>query len=244
MAKIDLKSISGLPITYENDEILFKDFTYREKVSITIDDIREQLLNQSLDCPEIFYDIYKYVDFNSIFKEKNVRVNIYLVKANIAGVEYVKTKALRCKKYPKIIEVFAGTGTILLQKYRSPKDNQVIKISIKKGSKVIIPAEYDFVAVNTRLNAPFIFAEYCFYGAISRIVLDESNGMAYYVIRKNAKQEIVRNSSYKIVNEPEKTDMDRLITTYGITPKTPVAKQILRKYEKFEWLFKENSVSI
>ncbi len=244
MAKIDLKSISGLPIIYENDEILFKDFTYREKVSVTIDDIREQLLNQSLDCPEIFYDVYKYVDFNSIFKDKNVRVNIYLVKANIAGVEYVKTKAMRCKKYPKILEILSGTGTILMQKYKSPRENRIIKIPVKKGQKVILPAEHDFVAINTRLNMPLIFAEYSFSKAISRIVLDDSNGMAYYVIRKNAKQEIVRNSNYKIVNEPEKIELDKLLSSYGITPKTPVTKQILRKYEKFDWLFKENSVSI
>jgi len=66
--------------------------------------------------------------------------------------------------------------------------------------------------------------------------------MAYYVIRKNAKQEVVRNPNYKIVNEVEKVDMDKIIKAYGITPKTTVIKQLIRKYEKFNWLFKENSV--
>jgi len=68
--------------------------------------------------------------------------------------------------------------------------------------------------------------------------------LAYYVIRKNAKQEIVRNPNYKIVNEPEKIDWDSITQEYGITPKTPIIKQIVRKNERFEWLFKENSVSI
>ena len=75
-------------------------------------------------------------------------------------------------------------------------------------------------------------------------MLDDNNGLAYYIIRKNAKQETVRNPSYKIVNEPEKLDWDKIIKEYGITPKTPVIKQLIRKYEKFDWLFKENSVSI
>jgi len=70
------------------------------------------------------------------------------------------------------------------------------------------------------------------------------NGLAYYIIRKNAKQETVRNPYYKIVNEPEKLDWDKILFKYGITPKTPVIKQIMRKYEKFEWLFKEDSVDI
>ena len=210
MSKIDLKSISGLPITYENDQLYFKDFTFKEKVSITIDDIRSQLLNQDLDCPEIFYDVYKWVDLNSTFKSKNVRINIYCLRPNIAGIEYVKTKAMRCKKYPKIIEILYGSGTILIQKYKSPKDNKVLKSTIKKGQKIIIPSEYDFTVVNTRQNTPLIFAEYSSIHAISRIVLDDDSGMAYYVIRKNAKQEIVRNSNYKIVNEPEKIDCNKL----------------------------------
>lgn len=86
MSKIDLKSISGLPITYENDQLYFKGFTFKEKVSITIDDIRSQLLNQDLDCPEIFYDVYKWVDLNSTFKSKNVRINIYCLRPNIAAL--------------------------------------------------------------------------------------------------------------------------------------------------------------
>ncbi len=244
MVKIDLKNISGLPIVYENDELFLKDFNFKEKVNVTIEDIREQLLNKNLDCPDIFYTVYKWIDFNSIFQSKQIRINIYALKANLAGIEYVKTKVTRCKNYPRIIELLYGTSTILIQKYKSPRDNRTVKILAKKGQKIIIPADYDFVAINTRQNSTLIFAEYSFSKAISRIVLDDNSGMSYYIIRKNAKQEIVRNPNYKIVNKPEKVNMEKIITTYGITPKTPVVKQLLRKYEKFDWLFKQNSVSL
>ena len=68
--------------------------------------------------------------------------------------------------------------------------------------------------------------------------------MSYYIIRKNAKQEIVRNPEYKMVEEPEKLDMSKLLSKYGIRNGTPIVKQIMRKYEKFIWLFKEDSVTI
>lgn len=244
MAKIDLKSISGIPITYENGELIFKDFSCREIVTVTIDDIREQLLNQDLDCPETFYTVYKWIDFNSVLKSRNIRANIYVVNPNLAGVEFVKTRVTRCKNFPRIIEVFSGHAVILIQQYKSPRENTILKVSAKKGSKIIIPSGYDFVAVNSRQSSILIFAEYYYSEAINRVVLDDNSGMAYYIIRKNAKQEIVRNPNYKIVSEVQKMNADTLLNEKGITLKTPIIKQIIRKYEKFDWLFKKDSVTI
>lgn len=243
MAKIDLRAATGFPIVYENDELVFKNSTCEKKSVITIDNIREQLLNKELDCPEVFYQKYLRVDTDSVLSSKKVKLHIYTMNSNLAGIEFVKTQVTRCKKYPRIIEILNGTAIVLLQQYKSPKDNRVIKIIAKKGQKIIIPANYDFVAVNPRQNTPLIFAEIMSVKAISRVVLDDNSGMAYYVIRKNAKQEVVRNPNYKIVSEVEKIDMEKVIKEYGITPKTTVTKQLIRKYEKFKWLFKEDSVT-
>ena len=162
----------------------------------------------------------------------------------MAGVEFVKTRVTRCKNYPRIIEVLSGYGMVLIQQYKSPRDNRIIKISVKKGAKIIIPAGYDFVAVNTRQSSTLIFAEFQNSEAVTRVVLDDSSGMAYYIIRKNAKQEIVRNPSYKIVSDIQKVNIDAILSQQGVTLKTPVIKQIIRKYEKFEWLLKKDSVTI
>lgn len=243
MSKIDLKSATGLSILYENDELLFKNASYFKKKQVTIDDIRDQLLNKELDCPDIFYKKYIKVDTDSVFSSKKIKMHFYTVNSNLAGIEYVKTKVTRCKKYPRIVEVLHGTAIVLLQRYKSPKENRVIRFLAKRGQKIIIPANYDFVAVNPRQNTTLIFAEIMFSEAISRVVLDDNSGMAYYVIRKNAKQEVVRNPNYKIVNDVERVEMDKIIKEYGITPKTTVIKQLIRKYEKFNWLFKENSVT-
>lgn len=243
MAKIDLKPASGLPITYENGEIVSKELSFKEKKVVTIDGIRTQLLNKELDCPDIFYTKYKIIDQNNIYQEKGIKINIITIEPNLAGIEYVKTKVTRCKNFPRIIEILSGAGIVLLQKYKSPKDNITYKVSCKKGQKIIIPSGFAMVVVNTRQNSTLIFAEYLSTNARCRVVLDDNSGMAYYVIRKNAKQEVVRNPNYKIVNEPKKIDMEKIVQSCGITLKTPVIKQAIRKYEKFDWLFKENSIS-
>lgn len=244
MAKIDLRGGLGLSVIYEKDELILKDTNYKEKTVVSIDDIRPQLLNKELDCPDVFYTKYKQIDTKNLFSSKNIKFNIYTIKSNLAGIEYVKTRATRSDKFPRIFDVLFGSSTMLLQRYNSPKDNRVIKIQAKKGDKVIVPSGYDFVIVNPRQTSLLIVAEIMSIKASPKITLDENSGIAYYVIRKNAKQEIVRNPNYKIVNELEKIDMASIVKSYGITPKTTITKQIIRKYEKFDWLFKENSISI
>ena len=244
MAKIDLKKTSGFQLFYDGENLQSKDLSFEGKIEISIADVRPQLLNKELTCPDIFYTKYKNLDQEDLYRSKGIRINFYLLQPNLAGIEFVKTRATRVLKYPRIIDVVYGGATILLQRYRNPKDNRIIKVVAKKEQKVIVPAGYAFVIVNTRQNTNLIFAEYLSTKAISKVVLDEMNGLAYYIIRKNAKQETVRNPYYKIANEPEKLDWDKILFKYGITPKTPVIKQIMRKYEKFEWLFKEDSVDI
>lgn len=244
MARIDLRSSCGFPITYDKEELQVKDFSFKEKIDVTIDKVRSQLLNKELNCPEIFYKKYKGLDNNDIYKEKGIKINFYVLPPNLAGIEFVKTRATRCSKYPRIFDFAYGSATVLIQRYVSARKNRIIKVSVKKKDKIIIPAGYEVVVVNTRQNCSLIFAEYYCVEAKPRVVLDERNGLAYYIIRKNAKQETVRNPSFKIVNEIEKVDWDKIRENLGITPKTPINKQIMRKYEKFDWLFKEDSVEI
>lgn len=239
MAKIDLKRTSGLDLVYDKDELITKSIRYQSVIDVSIDEIREQLLNKELTCPEVFYKKFKKLDYNDIFSLKGIKVNLYVIKPNLAGIEFVKTRATKCTKYPRIIEVIHGGGVILLQKYKTPKDNRIIKIIVKKEQKIIVPPGYSMVAVNSRQNLSLIYLEYMSKASNPKLVLDARNGMAYYIIRKNARQEIVRNPSYKIVNEPEKINWDKILLNYGITPKTPITKQLLRKYEKFDWLFKD-----
>lgn len=243
MARIDLKQSSGLPLFYSGEDLQPQGLTISSVSTIDIDEIRNQLLNNDLSCPEIFYKKYKDIDKDNIFKSKDLRLNIYVIYPNLAGVEYTKTLATKSLRYPRIFEVIYGGGSILLQKYDGPLKNDFVRLQVKKGQKVIVPSGYACVAVNTRQSANFMLMEVSSRDAHTRVVLDEKRGMAYYIIRKNAKQEIVRNPEYKIVDEPRTISFDNILSKYGITAKTPIVKQVMRKYEKFDWLFKEDSVT-
>lgn len=244
MARIDLKQSSGLPLYYSGEDLQPQGLTIKDTVTFCIDNIRPQLLNEELNCPEIFYKKYKDVDKDGVFKEKNLKINIYLIFPNLAGIEYTKTFATKSLRRPRILDIIYGGGTILLQKYESPIKNRVIKVQVKKGQKIIVPSGYTCTIVNSRQGSNLIVLELLSRDAKPRIVLDDKGGMAYYIIRKNAKQEIVRNPNYKIVNDPEKIDWDSVLAKYNITAKTPIIKQVMRKYEKFEWIFKEDSINI
>ncbi len=244
MAKIDLRQSSGLPLFYSGEDLQPQGLTIKDTAVFCIDNIRPQLLNEELNCPEIYYKKYKDIDKDGVFKEKKLKINIYLIYPNLAGIEYTKTFATKSLRRVRILEIIYGAGTILLQKYDSPAKNRIIKIQAKKGQKIIIPSGYTCTIINSRQGSNLIVLELLSRDAKPRIVLDDKGGMAYYIIRKNAKQEIVRNPNYKIVSEPEKIQWDTVLTKYSITAKTPIIKQVMRKYEKFEWIFKENSVNI
>jgi oxalate decarboxylase/phosphoglucose isomerase-like protein (cupin superfamily) len=244
MARIDLKQSSGLPIFYSGEDLLPQGLSISETSTICIDDIRSQLLNEDLNCPQIFYKKYKDLDKDDVFKGKNIRINMYLIYPNLAGIEYAKTFATRCKSYPRILEVIYGGGIILMQKYESATNNRVMKILVKKGEKIIIPQGYTCAIINSRQNSNLIVLEMHSRNAKPRVVLDDRKGMSYYIIRKNAKQETVRNPEYKIVELPEKINSNAILSKYGVKDTTPIVKQIMRKYEKFNWLFEEDSVDI
>ncbi len=241
MAKIDLRKSSGIPLSYNGIDLQPQGLKFKNVSTVNIDQIRPQLLNKSLNCPQCFYTKWEDLDGENIFKEKKLLVNFYSIQANLAGIEYVKTLANRSEKYPRLIEMVYGGGIILMQKYSSADNHKIVKKIVIKGDKVIIPAGFSYTMINTRQNGNLIVVEISSHKSNSRNVLDEKNGMAYYVIRKNAKQETVRNPSYKIVNEIEEVDWNKIFQEKGITPKTPLIRQILRNYERYTWLFEKNA---
>jgi oxalate decarboxylase/phosphoglucose isomerase-like protein (cupin superfamily) len=243
MAKTNLKPSSGLPIYFNGEEIQSEEFNAGSTSTIELEDIRPQLLNQDLDCPEIFYTKYKDIDnTKERFKKSNLRINIYLIKPNLAGIEFVKTKATKSKNYPRLFEIVYGGGNIVLQKYLSPNENKVYRLQVKKGSKFIIPPGYAVCLVNTRQASTLIALEISSRDAKTRVTLEDKRGMSYYIIRKNAKVEVVRNPAYKMVDHIGKLDIDTLLEEKKITPKTPLIKQIERKSERYKWLFKKNDM--
>src|SRR5690606_2370845 len=103
MSKIDLKKASGLPIYYDGESLTSPDMQISDVVNVSVDDIRAHLLNEDLTSPEIFYSKYLGIDQDLVYSKKKLRINLYVIPANLAGIEYIKTKASRINKYPRVL---------------------------------------------------------------------------------------------------------------------------------------------
>lgn len=234
---------SGFSLSYDSGKLVSTDLSFNEVVNVPVTEMTPQLLNKELSSPEIFYTKYKTLDEEGIYAKKKLRINFYLIPANLAGIEYIKTKASRMAAHPRLLEASHGSGIVLMQNFQEVEDGDIIVASLKKNQKVIVPAGYTISIINTRSQA-LIVCEVVSIEAREQLLLDEMGGMSYYVIRKNAKQEIVRNPMYKSAKKPRRVNWDNLYKELNITLKTPLIKQILRKYDKFKWIFQEDSFTI
>jgi oxalate decarboxylase/phosphoglucose isomerase-like protein (cupin superfamily) len=239
MGVIDLKKYSGLALSFDGTTLIGEegsiDVGYKETVKI--DDMRPQLLNPDLTCPVIFYTVYKGVDRKSLLKRKNLRFDTYIIPQNLAGIEYVKTKGMRVGSCPLLIEVIHGHITVILQTsdYEPEEGIQTYIVKLAKGEKYIIPPGFDFIFVNTRQSTAIIAGISSTKGRIMS-VFDDTRGAACYMIRKNARQEIVQNPFYRKITRKKPCRPVSLYKYFGLTEKTPIFKQILRKYDRFRWL--------
>lgn len=243
MRKIKLKRASGFGLLYEKEDIKFDKVTYSRNKVVTLEEMKPQILNEDLQSPKVFYTKYSNIDTEGIFKEKKIKVNLISIPSNVAGIEYVKTKATQTNSHNKVLEIICGSGLLLIQNFNEETaSSEVILVKIKSTEKIVIPAKFSYSLVNNR-NTPLIVLEFMSARAKNNVVLDEMRGMAYYIIKKNAKQEIVRNPLYRIVETKNKVDWEIFYKKCNITPKTPFSRQVLRKYEKYDWLLNASKSS-
>ncbi len=244
MSVINLKKDSGVDIKYDREELTSQGGMkfHINNHQVLLEDMVTQLLNEDVNYPEVFYSKYIQLDQDGMFDNMNLRLNFYVMEANLAGVEFVKTKASKLSRYPKILEIYHGGGTVLMQKYSQKKQEMdIISFKVKKGDKFIVPCDYNFTISNSKSNI-LICGE--LYASDARHVsrTDSYRGLAYYIIRKNGKTQLVRNPNYREVPKPRKVSLEKLNKKYGISLRTPIIKQVIRKYDKFSWLFEENKL--
>jgi len=244
MKRIDLKQATGLHIALEDGELVTTDCSFSSRKVYEVAYVSGQLLNSQITFNEPVFTKYMRLDVDGLYQSKNVRINEYVIPPNLLGIEYIKTKAVLSPTYSKIIEVHHGGGAIMLQKIIKGTVTDVVYTTIKKNQKIIIPAGYSMILINNRQNSTLIVAEIMSVEATNYTVLDDVQGMSYYIIRKNAKQETVLNPMYRTAPKMRKVKWDEVIQTLKITLKTPVTKQMIRKYDKFDWLFKKETIEI
>lgn len=242
MTRIDLKKSSGFPLIFEDDVLNTFDLLPKKVDIYPLTSLKNQLLNDEVNCPEIFYTNYLDIDKQKEFENLGIQVNIVVLMPNLAGVEFVKTKALSVNSH-KIIDVLYGGGSIVMQNFKDSYDGKIIYTNLKKSQKIVVPKNFQHTVVNTKLT-PMIYIEITKRNIKIDDSLDDMRGMSYYVIRKNAKQEIVRNPVYRLVPSAKKINYEKIITNLGITSKTPIIKQIIKNTKRYDWLFNNNDIDI
>ncbi len=246
MAVLDLKKFSGLVLSFDGTDLVSQEGSVEcgDKMTMKIDEMRPQLLNTDLFCPVIFYSIFRGVDRKSLLKRKNLQFDMVVIPQNLAGIEYVKTKGMNIGDFPVLLEVVQGYATLIMQTAECTSvegEMKAVVIKLKRGEKYVIPPKTDFIFVNTRQSSSIVAM---FYSAKATFEtkFDRTRGSSLYIIRKNARQEIVQNPYFRNVNRVRACRPEELYRIYGLTAKTPIFKQILRKYDRFRWLHDSSKV--
>lgn len=246
MALTDLKKYAGLALAFDGNDLIPQEsgVDIAGKEIVRISDVRPQILNPELSCPSIFYYIFNKIDRKSLFKRKRLRLDLYIIPPNLAGIEYVKTKGISAGNFPVLIDVAYGFALVVIQsKFPEGPDGKIkcSSIKLKKGEKFVVPPAHNFALVNSRQSLSAVSVIFSNKARI-KSVFDETRGACSYVIRKNARMEVVLNPSYREIEPVKPWKPEDLYSDFNLTAKTPVFKQILRKYDRFKWLHNPSEI--
>lgn len=226
---IDLQLLSGLPIKF--DELAEK-FAYGEGVTykainrIPISSMLPSLLNKAVRYPELVYMEHKNIhhqDHQEIFSRDDLHYDLVMIPSGLMGVEFIRThifyaESMESKGLSEIVEVQSGSLTILLQRNK-PKQGEYdfdtrvsegLVVKLSRGEKFYLPRGYYYTFINTRTK-PVVFSRFYLRGCICDYTrFQREQGLAYFAIRKNAKQEIVLNPRYREIPQIRKANAGQL----------------------------------
>jgi oxalate decarboxylase/phosphoglucose isomerase-like protein (cupin superfamily) len=247
---INLQDSSGLPLllnVHDNSLQPAGDIYFTNLERIKLYNLRPVLLNKTLRYPTDVYNEYCDIcltEHKNIFIRSKLHYSIIVLPSGLLGIEYNKTHIFAPDSdksiVTTIIEILYGKGSIIIQRIKSKKemdfDTEVSFAAIskvQKGNLVAIPQNYMYTFVNASNNPLIIARLYEDDGKIDYRSLRKEHGMSYYLIRKNARQEVVRNPNYKDVPNLEKLSSQTYIKKCKITLHKPLYSQFLCNTTKF-----------
>lgn len=225
-----LYAISGLPLNLnlELEELTFDhhEVACAKSRQVPLEELGPALLNKALRYPEVVYTHhFRMMHINDVqLWPQTLTYDVLCIPSGLLGIEFVKTHIFHINpafaNAACVVQVFEGTLTVLLQKNRQKDDpfdintavEQALIVDVPAGQKAVIPAGYYYTFSNCA-EVAVVFA---------RVILEEhvvdyqtlrrENGLAYYLISKNAKREVVLNPRYREVadlRELKLTDLNK-----------------------------------
>lgn len=212
---IDLEDLTGLPIKMDMDtgQLFYDDnLDLEDEYFIPLSELSHVLLNKSIKYPENVYKLHKNLMHKKSQKgDCELGYDLVYMPYGLLGIEYIKTHIYysECEdsKYDSIIEVYSGTLTAVIQKNSEDCDpyayetevDDIVLVQVKKGQRLAIPRGVYYTFLNTG-DVPVVYGRVVSpkHQVVDYATLQRQKGLAYYIISKNARMEIVANPKYKL----------------------------------------------
>jgi hypothetical protein len=167
------------------------------------------LLNKFIRYPESVYSKYIYTPQDT--KDKSgLKLYFIHLPSSLLGIEYSKTHVYHSdhtkEKYASFAKVVSGNITTIIQRNgNSDADtnhstfvDDVKLVSLKQNEKIAIPSGYYYAFINHSEEAAIISIICKTLKRLDYNELIKEKGLAFYIISKNSRMEIVANPRYKI----------------------------------------------
>ena len=247
---LDLKMTSGLDLKLDTNKarlVIGEGLTKPEPAIRTIDEMREVLVDGSINEPHDLYfmyrDLHRSADDGLLAKYK-LRYDVTAIKPDHLGKEFMKTAGhYHPGNYGELYEVLTGNAICVLQK-RDLKDERVIEdviaVSAKAGEKIVIPPGYGHILVNpgpgflvtSNWVSSLFSSEYQLY--------KKAKGAAYFLFDSKGKAgESVRysaNKYFKKLPAVRSAIAAPKLDRFGLEKDNPIYNVILTAPEKLDFL--------
>lgn len=222
----DLSVISGLPLSIDTDTgeiVLNESLKYETEKKVRISDIAPVLLNKFIKYPENVYSMLSNVclkDDTDIMSTTYLTFDLVQLPFGLLGIEYIKTHIYYSdfvkKKYDCIVQVYSGKIAVVIQKNKTTESEvheeysftteveKVEIIDLEPGDRMLVPSGVYYTFVNTGTEkAVFAMITSKAHKEVNYMNLQKEKGLAFYIISKNGKIEVVANPKYRCERNPK-----------------------------------------
>lgn len=202
----DLKNNIGLPVKLGEDyQLVFEGGLSQVTPAVrTIDEMREVLVDKTINAPKELYYMYRDVAFDkdrATEKKHALRYDITVIKPDKLGKELMKTAGhYHPGDFPELYEVVYGNAWCLLQK-PSKKDYKIIEdvilVKAQTGDKIVCLPGYGHILINPSKNEPLVTSNWVGTQFSSDYSLyKEAEGAAYFFSEENGKLNVEANKIF------------------------------------------------
>lgn len=196
-------------LTTDIDESIGSKWLLQSRIDIPLKEMMPILLNKFIRYPESVYTKYVYTPQDPTDKS-GLKLYFIHLPSSLLGIEYSKTHVYHSdhskEKFASFAKVVSGNVTTIIQRNgNSDADtnhstfvDDVKLVSLKQEEKIAIPSGYYYAFIN-HSEEDAIISVFC--KTLKRLNytdLIKEKGLAFYIISKNSRMEIVANPRYKI----------------------------------------------